>query len=58
MSLVANSRYKLIHEPPPLLPRRRAHSAGVGAGVHPATQSLLAFTTHTKPDYVIFRVFI
>lgn len=32
--------------------RRRATSAGVGVA-HPATQSLLAFTTHTKPDYVV-----
>ena len=33
--------------------RRRRTSAGVGVAAHPATRSMLAFTTHTKPDYVV-----
>src|SRR6476469_10291147 len=48
MSLVANSRYKLIHDAPPLLaPRRARAKAGGAASAWPA---LLDWQTPVKDD--------
>jgi predicted phage terminase large subunit-like protein len=48
--LIANA-HKRIDYSPLFASRRRAQPAA--RGVHPATQSMLAFTTHTKPDYQV-----
>jgi predicted phage terminase large subunit-like protein len=49
---IANSRKQLRYEKAPVRVRGTP-SPSATAPVHPATESLLAFTLHTKPDYQV-----
>jgi predicted phage terminase large subunit-like protein len=49
MYKIEGSRNRLSYDRPPV----RVRAAQPAQGVHPATESLLAFTQHTKPDYQV-----